>query len=131
MIQGPLALDWHSRKWGVLPRIDNGDLTARRPPSLERLQLWMQTGVRVLGRDDWVFIKLHTHGAHDANAAMLLGEPMRHFHQSLNDFSKQHDWFHFYYVTARELALLVRQAERGAKVPQFEEDHRFSSSSAP
>jgi hypothetical protein len=51
---------------------------------------------------------------------MLLGEPMRAFHQSLQQFSRQNDWFQYYYVTAREMAALVHQAEAGAAKPDWE-----------
>jgi hypothetical protein len=117
MIQGPLALDWRKRKWGLLPRIENGDLTGRRPPTLDRLRLWLQAGVCVAGRPDWRFVKLHTHGAQEANSAMLLGDPMRQFHAGLADFARQNDWFRYYYVTARELALLAKAAEASETNP--------------
>ncbi|HZN32520.1 MAG TPA: hypothetical protein VFB80_01830 [Pirellulaceae bacterium] len=113
MIQGPLVLDWRQRKHGMLPRIENGDLTALRPPSLDRLWSWLAAGVYVAGREDWRFIKLHTHGAQEANSLMLLGEPMERFHSDLARFAAEHDWFHFYYVTARQMAELVHAAEQG------------------
>jgi hypothetical protein len=112
MIQGPLALDWGSRKWGLLPRIENGDLLGVRPPTMERLKLWLRAGVAVAGRPDWVFIKLHTHGAKEANTAMLLGEPMRNFHRALSSYARQREEFAYYYVTAREMAQLVHALER-------------------
>ena len=71
----------------------------------------MQAGVSVVGRENWVFVKLHTHSAQESNAAMLLGEPMRRFHESLTDLSKRNEEFRYYYVTAREIAALVKQAE--------------------
>lgn len=115
MIQGPLALDWKNRKWGFLPRLENGDLTGRRPPTMDRLKLWLQAGVRVIGQNDWRFIKLHTHGTQDANANMLLGQPMADFHAALRKFATEQPWFRYYYVTAYEMAALVRAAE--SKVP--------------
>jgi len=120
MIQGPLALDWQRRKWGLLPGLENGDLTARRPPSWSRFDLWRRAGVSVVGQPNWVFIKLHTHGAQEANSAMLLGEPMRAFHQALADHARQNPWFRYYYVTAREMACLAHQAEQGLAAPAFD-----------
>ena len=117
MIQGPLALDWGHRKWGVLPRLENGDLTGLRPPTLSRLKLWMEAGVTVAGRPDWLFVKLHTHGTKDANAPMLLGQPMRQFHTSLRDLAAHDGGFRYYYVTVWELAALVWAAEAGATDP--------------
>ncbi|OYW14193.1 MAG: hypothetical protein B7Z55_15980, partial [Planctomycetales bacterium 12-60-4] len=43
MIQGPLRFDWGRRKWGVVPRIENGDLLASHPPRLSRLGNWLST----------------------------------------------------------------------------------------
>jgi hypothetical protein len=120
MIQGPLAADWKARKWGIIPRLESGDLRPVRPPTVERLRLWLKAGVSVLGREDWRFIKLHAHGAQDPSTDMLLGEPMRLFHQALKEFAARNPWFFYYYVTAREMADLVRQAEQGNSQPNFE-----------
>jgi hypothetical protein len=117
MIQGPLGFDWKSRKWGMLPRLENGDLLGCRPPSIDRLRLWCSAAVHVAGREDWLFVKLHTHGAHETNTDMLLGEPMRLFHRQLHEVAMQNAKFKYYYVTAREMASLVHQAESGSTVP--------------
>jgi hypothetical protein len=116
LIQGPLAVDWQRRRWGLIPRIENGDLTRLRPPTLDRLWSWLAASVHVAGRDDWRFVKLHTHGALEANTQMLLGEPMHAFHSALSAFAAQHDWFRYYYVTAREMARLVQALERDKTV---------------
>ena len=117
MIQGPLAFDWSSRKGGLLPRLENGDLTCTRPPSLARFRLWCAAGVTVKGCADWRFIKLHTHGAQEANMEMLLGEPMRDFHNGLRQLAEAHAAFKYYYVTAREMAGLVHQIENQYAAP--------------
>jgi hypothetical protein len=116
MIQGPLALDWRRRKYGFLPAIENGELTGIRPPTIGRLWQWIAAGVHVAGRPDWRFVKLHTHGAWEPNAAMLLFEPMAAFHDQLRALADEHDWFRYYYVTAREMALLVHALEVNATI---------------
>ncbi len=83
MIQGPTMIDWSRRKRGLVPRLENANLDGRTPPSAARLSCWLRAGIHVTGRPDWIFIKLHTHGAPEHNAAMLLGEPMQRFHASL------------------------------------------------
>jgi len=120
LIQGPLAIDWRSRKWGLFPRLENGELHGRRPPTVDRLRLWLRAEVTVAGRPHWRFVKLHTHGAHEPNTAMLLGEPMRQFHESLAELASKHPAYNYYYVTAREMAELVHQAEAGAERPTLE-----------
>lgn len=113
LIQGPLLFDWSRRKLGIWPRLENGCLQANQPPSFERLRLWLQARVQVPQRPDWFFIKLHTHGAKEANQAVLLGEPMLRFHRSLAEHAVRDPRFHYHYVTAREMYNLVKAAEAG------------------
>ncbi len=37
LIQGPLALNWRNRKAGLLPRIENGEISAASPYSPDRV----------------------------------------------------------------------------------------------
>ena len=114
LIQGPLGLNWNRRKSGVLPRIDNGDLTASNPPTIERLKLWLDLQIHVQGRPEWVFVKLHTHGAPSPNREMLLGEPMHRFHADLARFMAEHRGeYALHYVSAREMINLLHAAEDG------------------
>jgi hypothetical protein len=113
LVQGPLGLNWRRRKWGLLPRIENADLTPRNPPTADRLRLWLDIGIHVEGRAVWVFAKLHTHGGVPRNMDMLLGTPMRDFYKAVGDFAAAHPGFQFHYVTARELVNIVHAAEAG------------------
>jgi hypothetical protein len=113
LIQGPLLLDWRNRKWGLLPRIENGCVQANQPPSQDRLDLWLKARIQVAARPDWFFVKMHTHGAVEQNRQVLLGDPMVQFHQGLARRAKQDAKFCYHYVTARELYNLVRAAEAG------------------
>jgi hypothetical protein len=113
LIQGPLVLDWQHRKWGVVPRVENGCIQGNQPASIERLPQWLKARVQVPSRPDWFFVKLHTHGAPEENQAALLGEPMVRFHQALADLARTNRHFHFHYVTAREMFNLVKAAEQG------------------
>jgi hypothetical protein len=113
MIQGPLLLDWRRRKWGIMPRIENGCLQANNPPTPARLQLWLRAAVQTGNRPDWYFVKLHTHGTIHADMKMLLGEPMAAFHRALKSQADEDPDFHYHYVTAREMANLALAAESG------------------
>jgi hypothetical protein len=122
-IQGPLALNFRRRKWGLVPRVENGDLTGANPPTSLRLQLSISLRTSVVGRADWVFVKCHTHGGIEPNFEMLLGAPMRSFHASLASLGAP---FRFYYVSAREMANLVHAAEDGHEgTPQEHFDHIY------
>jgi hypothetical protein len=115
LIQGPLLFNWKYRKWGLMPRVENGCVQGNQAPSIDRLQLWLKARVQVPTRPDWFFVKLHTHGAPEANQRVLLGEPTLRFHQGLARLAQQDANFHFHYVTAREMYNLVRAAEAGWK----------------
>ena len=113
MIPGPLALNWRSRVKGVLPRIDSSAIDYRTPPSLERFTRWLATGVAVTGRPEWVFIKAHTHGAPEANAAVMLGGAFRQMLSEalarFNDGTR----YRLHFVTAREMANIAFAAIDG------------------
>jgi hypothetical protein len=113
LVQGPLLLNWRQRKWGVVPRLENGCLQLSQPPTARRLDLWLRAGVQVRSRPDWFFVKLHTHGATEANQQVLLGEAMIQFHQMLASRARVQPGFHFHYVTSREMYNLARAAEAG------------------
>jgi hypothetical protein len=111
LITGPLALNWLRRKWGILPRLENAEITGVNPPSADRIRLWARQQIHVKGRPDWVFVKLHTHGCVPANQAVLLGRAMRQAHEVLQqEFNDGKNW-QLHYVTAREMANLVKAAE--------------------
>lgn len=112
MIQGPLTFDWTRKKYGLLPRIENADLTAKHPPSIKRLHLWLNAGVTVEGQPNWRFVKLHTHGCKTGNIDMLLGQRMQMFHQELAALHDIQPNFRFHYVSAWEMAQLVHRAEK-------------------
>jgi hypothetical protein len=113
LIQGPLLLNWRRRKWGIVPRVENGCIQGNQAPSMSRLDLWLQARVQAPRRPDWFFVKLHTHGATEANQRMVLDEPMVQFHKQLIERMRQNSDFHVHYVTAREMYNLARAAEAG------------------
>ena len=95
LIQGPLLLNWSSRKWGIVPRIENGCLQRSQPPSSLRLDLWLKGRVQVPTLPDWLFIKLHSHGAPEDNQSVMLGEPMVELHRELARRSARDPQFRF------------------------------------
>jgi hypothetical protein len=115
LIQGPLLLSWQRHRWVPRPRIENGCLQANQPPTLDRLDLWLRARIQVRSRPDWFFVKLHMHGAPEESHEVLLGEPMRRFHEGLAQRTCEDPAFHYHYVTAREMYNLARAAEAGWK----------------
>lgn len=115
MIQGPIALDWHRRIYRLAPGLDVAaiDGSSGYAPLLQRFRMWVDAGIAVRGRPEWVFVKIHTHGAPERNAAVLLGPAMEAFHQAINREFNDGKRYRLHYVTAREMANVVRAAEAG------------------
>ena len=113
LVQGPLALNWQRRKWGILPRLENADLTQVNPPTAARTRLWLQQAIHVQNRPDWIFIKLHCHGAVPTNAESLIGRPAHAFHDFFTRTLPSETGLKTHYVTAREMVNLIHAAEDG------------------
>jgi hypothetical protein len=115
LVPGPLALDWRWRRWRLLPRLEYGDITPAALPYSHRAALWVRPRIHVLGRSNWVFVKVRCDGADAAAGRLLLGAAMRGLHNHLgaafND-GKQH---RLYYATAREMYNMIKAAEAGAR----------------
>lgn len=113
IMQGPLALNWKNRRWGLMPRIENSDVRAAYPPTSDRVDLWVRQHVHVQGRPEWVFIKVHTHGTQDRDIEALLGEPVesmfRHLESKYNDGKN----YALHYVNSREVFNIIKAAEAG------------------
>lgn len=126
MVQGPLNLNWKRRKAGVLPRLENGDLTEANPPNFDRFQLWLQSNIHVEGRPDWLFVKLHTHGCKPSNMNMLLGGELQEFYEQLASYCSQKDGLAIHFVTAREIVNIILAAEAGEEGdPGQYRDYRY------
>ena len=54
IIQGPLGFRWKHRKWGILPRIEKSDIRAVAPATPDRIDAWVETGIHVQGRPEWI-----------------------------------------------------------------------------
>jgi hypothetical protein len=128
LVTGPLALNGRRRKWGLLPRLENAEISGANPPTADRVRLWARQGIGVAGRPDWVFVKLHTHGCVPANATTLLGPAIRAMHETLNrEFNDGRRW-RLHYVTAREMVNMVKAAEAGESgEPGQYRDYRIAS----
>jgi hypothetical protein len=113
LITGPLALNWRRRKWGLVPRLENGELSGANPPAADRLHLWVRQGIHVGGRPEWVFVKVHTHGCVPANRAAVMDTAMRGLHAHLAEqYNDGRRWV-LHHVTAREMFNVIRAAEDG------------------
>ncbi len=106
MITGPLSL---ARK-GVGMRLENGAITGDDPPTAARVASWIDQGIHIEGRPEWIFVKVHTHGAIEKTAASLLGDGGRVMHEALQTHTRNAK---LHYVTAREMYNVARAAMDG------------------
>lgn len=128
LVQGPLGLNWQRRKWGLLPRLENADLTGFNPPSPDRLNIWLRNAIHVRHQPDWLFIKLHCHGAINPNREMLLGKAMHAFHNYLAEEWASSSPFRLHYVSAREMVNMIHAAEDGCSGnPNTYRNYRYQS----
>ncbi len=113
IVQGPLALNWSRRKFGLLPRIENGEVAHNAPAVAGRIHNWVAQRIGVVGKPDWVFVKIHTHGCQEMNFDAALGKSAMGMHQYLQNKYNDGKNFVLHYVTAREVFNLIKAAEAG------------------
>ncbi|MGD0793002.1 MAG: hypothetical protein ABR920_14645 [Terriglobales bacterium] len=109
IVQGPLVTDLRRTFRSARPAFDNGAITASKPATMHRLSLWKQAQVRVLGRPDWLFIKLHCHSMDPTQKDALIGDSFRNFLAALvGGAAGRKETLHF--VAAREMANILLAA---------------------
>lgn len=113
IIQGVLALNWRSRKFGVLPKIENSEVSATNLPTPERIDMWVREGIAVEGRPEWIFVKVHAHGAGEADADAILGRAGENLFAYLESRYNDGTRYRLHYVSAREMYNIARAAEDG------------------
>ncbi|MFC1667456.1 hypothetical protein ACFL0P_06325 [Candidatus Omnitrophota bacterium] len=113
IVQGPLALNWKRKKLGILPRIENSEITGVNPPTKDRVDLWIEQNISVKGQEGWIFVKVHTHGAQERNFNSLLGKPMHDMLDYLETKYNDGVYHKLHYVTAREMYNIIKAAEAG------------------
>lgn len=127
MIQGPLVADAGGLLRGGKGAIENGDVNGSNPMTMQRLRLWKQARVRVAGRPDWLFIKLHCHGMNPTQKDAVAGEAFRKFLAELVTGARERkETLHF--VTAREMTNILLAACDGRDgSPGNYRDYRFKT----
>jgi hypothetical protein len=113
MIQGPLGLNWRRRKWGLLPRLDNADISWHDPPTPERVRLWLDQHIHVVGAPDEIFVKISTHGCQDKNIQFLLNDGFEQLWEALETACRRdRGRYKLYYLTAWEVYNRIKLIEQ-------------------
>ena len=125
MVQGPLVTDLRRSLRTARPVLDNGAITGANPATMHRLSLWKQAQVRVLGRPDWLFIKLHCHSMDPNQKDAVIGDSFHDFLAAMvGGASDRKETLHF--VSAREMANILLAACDGREGnPGDYRDYRF------
>ncbi|OGU23041.1 MAG: hypothetical protein A2X85_14325 [Geobacteraceae bacterium GWF2_54_21] len=116
LIQGPLGIG-RKKKFGlsIFPSIEAASLDGANIPHIKRVQMWLKANVHVTGKPEWIFIKLHTHGAMEKNFDNNMGDMADQFFTELeNEYNNPKDGY-LHYVTAREMYNIIKAAEAGEK----------------
>jgi hypothetical protein len=114
IVQGPLALYLAPRnsRWPV-PRIENGEISRANPPGIARFLRWVNAGISVNGRPDWVFVKLHCHGLEPGEEPTP--DSIGQFLDDLVEFSERSGDFLLHFVSAREMFNIICAACDGCQ----------------
>ncbi|MEQ5808622.1 hypothetical protein J3369_14555 [Alteromonas sp. NFXS44] len=113
IMQGPMGFNKEAFKFGILPKIERADIRDNCRPTLGRVDNWVDKHIHVEGRPEWIFIKIHTHGAQDTDMGALLGEPVEIMHRHLNEKYNDGEKYKLHYVSAREMYNIAKAAEAG------------------
>lgn len=113
MLQGPLGFNKEESKFGFLPKIERADIRQNCQPTPGRVDNWVDTHIHVKGRPEWIFIKIHTHGAQDIDMDCLLGKPVESMHTHLTTKYNDGEHYKLHYVSAREMYNITKAAEAG------------------
>jgi hypothetical protein len=125
IVQGPLVTDLRRTFRSARPAFDNGALTRSKPATMNRFSLWKRAQVRVLGRPDWLFIKLHCHSMDPNQKDAVIGDSFRKFLAALvGGAADRKETLHF--VAAREMTNILLAACDGREGnPGDYRDYRF------
>jgi len=113
IIQGPLIINFRNWKHIFYPQIDNGMLSKDFLPTKQRIDLWIRCNIHVIGKAEWKFVKVFTHGAQPENINILLGGALDKIYSYLEEKYNDRINFQLHYVTAREAYNIIKSAEAG------------------
>jgi len=114
LVEGPLVLSTTASFRKLFIAIEDGNVHLTDPIDERRVDQWVSANVHVPGKPDWVFIKVHGHGAStDEDMEEWLGG---HLERGLSYLERRYNDgvnYVLHYVTAREAYNLARAASAG------------------
>jgi len=113
MVSGIVGLRWASRTHLLRPSIEASNIDIKDYPFDARTDYWVNNAVVVDSQPNWLFIKIHTHGARDVDFDCLFGARADRMHTYLEERYNDGRNYKLHYVTAREMYNIVKAAEAG------------------
>jgi len=104
IFEGPTGIDWR------VFRLEYGAVEDYALPTRARIRAWIDCGIQVQGRPEWLFVKVYSHGAQ--SRAAIVHEHLDSMLDELEVECKERD-LTWHYMTAREAYNVVRAAECG------------------
>lgn len=112
IFQGPLTVNWTDWRYRWHPMVEDGEVgRSNSHGDPKRIDAWIGAGIHVLGRPEWVFVKIFCHGGQDYRA--VLGEETDRMFSYLEHRYNDGVRYRLHYVTAREAYNIVKAAEDG------------------
>lgn len=127
MVQGPLSLNWSKRKYGLIPKIENGGLIGNSPPTQDRVDMWIDQHIHIEGFPNAVFVKVYTHGTQEKNMKMLFDEDwLEKMIRYLMEWSKSKTDHFLHFVSAREMTNCIHSIMNGnSKITDETKEYRY------
>jgi hypothetical protein len=80
----------------------------------KRVDFWLDAGIHVEGRPEWLFVKVYAHGASPGTWNMLFNEGgFDDLFSLVDERYNDGEQYRLHYVTAREAFNIVKAAEAG------------------
>lgn len=97
------------------PTVENSNVDSGALPTDKRIDQWINCNIHVKGQPQWVFVKIHTHGARDESFDVYFGDIADQMYSYLEEKYNDGTRYKLHYVTAREAYNIVKAAEAGEK----------------
>lgn len=113
LVQGILGLRWRSRTHSMKPSIEQSNISIADLPTAKRIDYWISKRIHLPGRPNWLFVKIHTHGAREEDREVLLGQMADDMYSYLESAYNDGKRYALHYVSAREMYNIIKAAEAG------------------
>lgn len=113
IIQGPIGLRWNFKDHKIFPSIESANIDRSDLPTRNRIDYWVKNGIFVKGKPEWIFLKIHTHGAPEEAHEVLLGKFSDEMYSYLEEIYNDGEKYMLHYVTARQMYNIIKAAEAG------------------